>query len=363
MTTVRETRPLQPFIRRRARLDFRVGLLLAALVGAAAARAETVLPAGLGYRPCSIEEKSTPLGAKYSRFTGLTGLRTDILYAPHMDPVMLTEIQALISTEIKNPTHLKAIKELAAKIKATHRDILVAKRRELMVLDELTKDPKIRWLGVELPDTDVNQSRKHIVLERIKLEKALTDAGVNFRDSDDLVLLMNDSIQYWLTSAPDRIKTYSYVGIENEKAHGRALKSAEQIEKLNKALREYDSKIQTLDNDSLKTLEHEIGQILGERRSVARASEKTVVQRFPSSESRGMAESQIQAARDLVLASRRRDQLIAERINHNIAGHGILTMGRAHQESLAEFLVQTCERRLQEASPAKSPASVKSHGR
>lgn len=328
-------------------------LLLGPMVPHAAASdapAAEAAPAPLPYKPCSLEERATKLGAGYVRFTGLTGLRTDILYAPHMDPTMLAELQTQLNAEIKGPLHFKMIKELANKVKATHREILVAKRRELMILDELTDGQKIRWLGVELPETDVNKLRKHIVLERIKLEKQLTDAGVSMRDTDDMVLLMHDSVQYWLTSAPDRIRTYNFIGIESEKEHTIALKSAEKIERLKKALQEYDAQIQSVSAEDLKVLETEIGRILGEKRSVARDSEKKIVQRFPSSESRGMAESQIQAARDLVLASRRRDQLIAERINHNIAGHGILTMGRAHKDSLAEFLVQTCERRLQDGA-------------
>lgn len=295
-------------------------------------------------KPCSIEERKTKSGLSYVRFTGRTGLRTDILYAPHMDPSMLADLQTLLSNEIKTPATFKTIKELANKVKSTHREITAAKRRELALLDDLTEGEKIRWLGVELPESDVAALRKHIVLERIKLEKLLTDAGVSLRDSDDMVLLIHDSVQYWLTAAPDRIKTYNFIGIESEKEHGIALRSAEKIEKLKRALQEYDAQIQSVSPEDLKSLEEEIGHILGEKRSIARESEKRVVQRFPSSESQGMAQSQIQAARDLVLASRRRDQLIAERINHNIAGHGILTMGRAHKDSLAEFLIQTCER-------------------
>lgn len=298
-------------------------------------------------RPCSIEERTTKSGGSFVRFTGRSGQRTDILYAPHMDPALLAEMNIFISAEIKTPTHFKMIKELANKIKATQRDVVAAKRRELATLDELTENEKVRWLAVELPETDVAKMRKHLVLEKIRLEKLLTDAGVSLRDSDDLVLLMHDSVQYWLTSAPDRIKTYNYVGIENEKEHTIAVKSAEKIEKLKGALREYASQIQAVNPENMKGLELEIGHILGEKRILVRESEKLIVQRFPSSESQSMAQSTIQAARDLVLASRKRDQQIAERVNHGLSGNGILTIGRAHKDSLAEYLVQTCERQPQ----------------
>jgi hypothetical protein len=325
-------------------------LLFAPLAYSAEPRVQPAAPPV--FTPCIVESKSTPLGADYVRFTGSSGLKTDLLFSQHIDPGMAAELETHVNSQFKGALQLKLIKEVANKIKASHREVVVAKRQELKLLDELTESQKIRWLGVELPDAEVAESRKHLVMERISLEKALSDAGVGRRDIDDLVLLLQDSVQYWLTSAPDRIKTYRWIGIESTKEHSLALKNAEEIGRLKTALTEYDKQIQSLNPENLKSLEDEIGRILGEKRSVARDSEKRIVQRFPSSESQGMAAAQIKAARDLVLASHRRDQLIAERINQDIAGDGILTIGRAHKETLSEFLVQACQRRLKPGPPS-----------
>lgn len=296
--------------------------------------------------PCSYQERTTSMGHGYVRFEGPTGRKVNLLFSSHMDPGLQADLQTLLNAKIKDRANAKSIQDLARQIHGSHRDILVAKRRELHMLNDLNSTARIRWLGVELPDSEVAKARPHLYMERIQLEKSLAQAGLGLREMDDLVLLMQDSIQYWLSQQPERIRTYKWIGVENDDAHGKALKSAEQIHLLTKALAEYEKLNPKSDRTRLKDLEAEIGAILDEKRTQPQASEKKLIQRFPSSETQGLAQAQIQAARDLLEASAKRDQFIAQKIVNDVSGDGILTIGRAHRATLLDDMLLVCRKRL-----------------
>lgn len=284
--------------------------------------------------------KKTTDGLSYTQIETHPGRQLYLFFSAHLDPSMQKDLQDLLGQTKRSP---EKIKEQVQKILSSHKSILESKKNELRALDDLTGKEKIAWLGVEQAEADVAPFRTHLILQKLTLEKQLAEAGLRRSEIADITLLLYDSVQFWVSQVPDRIKLYQWVGIEDAFRHEEALKSADKIERLKTALQEYDRLITKLDPKSVKDLEIEIAQILGERRRTPAESESKLIQRFPSSETQGLAQEQLSAARQLIEASEQRDSAIATQITGRaLPGSGIVTMGSAHAESLALKIQSAC---------------------
>lgn len=294
-------------------------------------------------KPCDLIYEMARSGGRYVKMELPKGRQLYFLFAPHLDPSLQSELQKHLNRDQPLTGNGQVFTTLAREVLKSQKIILESKKIELKTIEELTKIKTLHWLGVELPESDLVEFRGQVVPQRLALNKRLMAAGLTATESRDLALLLYDSVQFWLSESPDRPAKFQWIGVEDEKRHFEALKSAEKIEDLKSALKEYDRQVAKISPESLQNLQDEIGVILGQKRMLARASDKKIISRFPSSESQEMAAEQMTAARNLVASSLRRDRAVATNLTQKLQGNGLVTMGRAHEESLLQKSVELCK--------------------
>lgn len=340
---------MTPFKRPRLFLLFTV-ILLGPAAMATATTAESVPRAA--FKACQVEEKKTDFSSSYFDFNAGNGRHIYILFSRHLDPLQQEELLNLLKRKDRDAAVLKRRRDLAAKIRADHREIILSKRRELQMLDLITKRENIQWLAEEAPDEDVRSQQPTLYINKITFEKTMAESGVPLRDIDDVMLLLLDSVATWQTKDPVRIQKFKRLGIENLRDHQRAIDAAKDIEHLKAALVDFSERLQPVSPGLISSLDNEVRAALGEKRTTMTASETALIQQFPSPETQELAQKQLMAAHQLVLASIQRDDVIAKKLISKTTGNGILTIGSAHRETLLDRLVADCQDSLKPKVPA-----------
>lgn len=264
-------------------------------------------------------------------------------FSSHLDPVLQEQLQQNVgvSRQPSSAPNQIHIHNLASKILTSHKTVLEDKKQELSRILTLAKTQKISWVGIELPDTDVQSFAGREKEQRDLFVKKLTSQGLSKNEAEDLALLSYDSVQSAIALEPNLFKNVKRVGLEDETHHQNSLDMANSIESLRASL-EALMPPGPVSAHSLQKLENEVGYILGEKNQVPTPDQKRLVDGFPSAETKKLAEERLAAARKLVAIAKSRDQITAKKLAKIGKEPGIFTLGRAHEDGVRNALKKGC---------------------
>lgn len=267
------------------------------------------------------------------------------LYGQHMDPSDQESVQKWLTAKVPNGNFA----QLARMILRKHSTILAQKRQELKIINELHRDKKISWIGVELSPRDLDLFKYQLTEQAQALGALLEQKGLSKSESDDMALLIYDSGHYFVAHRPSGSAPLHLIGLEEEEAYSASLDGAARLSEAREAIASR-SKALKIPTSALSDFDQEVSEILGANKrgpaSVLRKSQKRVVARVPSSEGKALLRQGFQAANEFVQVSLGRDEKISTQVWKNAQTSGLFIYGRAHQPGVSETLTKFCRRKI-----------------
>lgn len=276
-----------------------------------------------------------------------TSMNTKIysLYSQHMDPADQDSVQKWLSAKVPNGDFA----QLARLILRKHSAILTQKRHELKVINDLHREKKISWIGIELSQEEVDEFKSELTEQAIALKKLLVEKGLSVTDADDLALLIYDSGHYFVAHRPAGTPALNLVGLEEESSYSASLEGAAKLNESREAIVNRSQALK-ISRATLSDFDQEVSEILGENSKKnskhLKKKQARLVSRMPSSEGKALIRKGFKAAQEFVKVSLSRDETISSQIWKNAGSSGLFIYGRAHQPGVSQALLRLCRQRI-----------------
>lgn len=267
------------------------------------------------------------------------------LYSQHMDPSDQESVQKWLTAKVPGGDFA----QLARLILRKHTAILTQKRHELKIINDLHREKKISWIGIELSPIELDQFNSQLTEQASALKDLLVKKGLSVAEADDMTLLIYDSGHYFVAHRPTGSSALQLVALEEEQAYSASLDGAAKLSEAREAIVNR-SKVLKIPTSALSDFDQEVSEILGENKrmpaSTLKKNQARLVQRMPSSEGKDLIRNGFKAANEFVHVSLGRDEKISDSIWKKAQTSGLFIYGRAHQPGVSEALLRFCRRKI-----------------